>query len=164
MNASATQWYRMPIVWLVIALPAATVPAGLATLALALQGADPVIRESRTDGIAINQDPARDSAAKALDVRATIRIESQRVTAQLSEGHGVLPERLVLVLSHATVATEDRELRLNRVGPRSYAAPLDTLPSGHWYLELAPSDRAWRLTGEFKGASVALDLQPRAKP
>ena len=36
-------WYRLPIVWMVIAGPAAVVVAGFATLAIAIANPDPVI-------------------------------------------------------------------------------------------------------------------------
>jgi hypothetical protein len=37
-------WWREPIMWLVVGGPAAVVVAGVATAAIAMHGADPVIR------------------------------------------------------------------------------------------------------------------------
>ncbi len=165
MELQAQPWYRNPFVWLVIALPAATVPAGLATLALAMHGADPVVRDDfRVDGLAINHDPVRDAAARDLNVHATLRVDGTTAYITLREGRAAVPERLTLLFSHATLATEDRQLRLDRTIQRTYAARQSALPAGHWYVELAPPDRAWRLTGELMGRTSSLELSPRAGP
>lgn len=47
-------WWRLPIVWLVIAGPAAVVLAGFVTLAIALAYPDPVVR-APTSGLASDQ-------------------------------------------------------------------------------------------------------------
>lgn len=41
-------WWRYGMVWLVIGGPAAVVVAGIATAVIAINGADPVIREAAT--------------------------------------------------------------------------------------------------------------------
>ncbi len=41
--AESPAWWRLPIVWMVIAGPAAVVVAGFATLALAIAHPDPVL-------------------------------------------------------------------------------------------------------------------------
>lgn len=158
-------WYRYPIVWLVIAIPALTVPAGLTTVWVAMRGADTVVADDyRVDGLAINRDPVRDGAARGLDVHATFTVVGGTVQVTLGESHAPVPEQLVLVLSHATRATEDRELRLSRSGVRTFTTELAPLAAGHWYLELAPPDRAWRLTGEFRESPRGLELAPRQGP
>jgi hypothetical protein len=158
-------WYRYPIVWLVIAIPLLTVPAGLTTVWVAMRGADVVVADDfRVDGLAINRDPVRDAAARALAVHATLSVAEGSVTVALREGGAAVPARLVLLLSHATRATEDREVRLARTGERTFAGDLGSLAAGHWYLELAPPDRAWRLTGDFRQPPQALELAPRQGP
>ena len=158
-------WYRYPIVWLVIAIPALTVPAGLTTVWVAMRGADVVVTDDdRKDGLAITHDPVRDAAARSLSVHATLTVTGSTVSVVLREGRATIPERLVLVLSHATRATDDREMRLSRTGERTFAAELGPITAGHWYLELAPPDRAWRLTGEFRESPRGLELAPRQGP
>jgi hypothetical protein len=39
----ASPWYRQSVMWLVIALPAIALCAGLLALVLAIRGADPVV-------------------------------------------------------------------------------------------------------------------------
>lgn len=41
--AAAAPWWRFPIVWLVLAGPAAVIVAGVATAFVAVRGADPVV-------------------------------------------------------------------------------------------------------------------------
>jgi len=165
MSTVMTPWYRMPIVWMIFALPAVTVPAGLITLVLAMRGADPVVHDDfRVDGMAINHDPVRDAAARDLDVHATLSVDGKTASVTLREGRAAIPSRLVVLLSHATLATEDREIRLERTTGNTYSAPLDMLPPGHWYLEVAPPDRAWRLTGELVSGRATIELGPRAGP
>ena len=165
MHAESIPWYRIPMVWLVFGLPAAVIPAGLVSLVLAVHGSDPVVRDDfRVDGLAINHDPVRDAAARTLDVHASLLFAPHEVTVVLREGRAQEPGKLVLLLSHATLATEDRELRLAQSGPHRYSADLGPLPTGHWYIELAPPDRAWRLTGELAGAQNRLELEPRTAP
>jgi hypothetical protein len=66
-------WYREPLVWLVAAIPALTVVAGLSTVVIAARSADDVVRDDfRKEGIAINRDPARDDAAAKLGVTARV--------------------------------------------------------------------------------------------
>jgi hypothetical protein len=46
-----TPWYRQPMVWLVIAAPAAAIAAGFATLAIALANPDPVLPTTATPAV-----------------------------------------------------------------------------------------------------------------
>lgn len=51
-------WWRLPIVWLVIALPFASVVAGFAMLHVAWRGADLVMTEAPRAGATGNEAPA----------------------------------------------------------------------------------------------------------
>ena len=62
----ATPWWRFPMVWLVMAGPAAVVVAGLATYWIAARDADPIITESRTaTASSLPAQQARNHAATA---------------------------------------------------------------------------------------------------
>ena len=64
--SSPAPWWRLPIVWLVIALPLASVVGGFALLHLALRGADLVMVEppaARAPGNAAPALRARNHAA-----------------------------------------------------------------------------------------------------
>ena len=160
-GTAARPWYREPLLWLAFGIPLLTVVAGLTTVVIANVGADPVVAdELRNDGLAINHDPVRDRAAGAAGAVANVVADGARLTVRLGLARGTAPAQLVVLLSHATRADLDRMLRLERGADGRYGAPLVALPAGHWYIEIAPSDRAWRLTGEFSDTPRALVLRP----
>ena len=68
------------------------------------------------------------------------------------------------VLSHATRAELDRLVTLTRTPQGAYFAPLPPLQEGHWYLELSPADRGWRLRGDFTGTPTQVTLEPGRMP
>jgi hypothetical protein len=153
-------WYREPLLWLAIAVPAATVVAGFVTLFLAARGSDEVVRDDfRKEGLAIYADPARDAAAARAGARARLTFDStgERLRAQLSLQDGPLPDSLLVVLSHATRAEYDRLITL-RGGNGSYEGRLEPLGSGHWYVEITPPGRQWRLKGDFRDMPPELTL------
>lgn len=45
---AATPWWRIPMMWVVIAGPVAVVLAGIVTTIIALRGADPVVQTATT--------------------------------------------------------------------------------------------------------------------
>lgn len=154
-------WYRVPWVWLVIALPAAAVAGGIVTLVLAASGSDELVRDDfRREGLAIYLDPARDEAARQAGARATLVFDdgAGELRAEVSLERGAAPAGLVVLLSHATRAEYDRLLELRRSGPQEYTARLEPLPGGRWYVEVTPADRAWRLRGDFRDAAAVLEL------
>jgi len=158
----ARPWHREPLVWLIVAIPALTVVAGLSTVLIAYHGSDTVVAdEFRADGLAINRDPARDRAAAAAGATALVDGDAAGLAVRLELARASPPRRLVLVLSHATRADLDRMLTLERDADGRYHATLGALPPGHWYLEIGPVDRSWRLTGDFNGLPHGLSLRPR---
>lgn len=64
-TTQAAPWWKHPLVWMVIGLPASVVVAGIATLVIAVQRPDPVVTpDYYRRGIEINKTlAARDKAA-----------------------------------------------------------------------------------------------------
>jgi hypothetical protein len=161
----ARPWFREPMVWLVIALPALTVIGALFTVVTAFATRDAVVvDEYRKEGLAINRDPTRDRAAARLGVGAALSIEDDTLSVRLDPGTAPAPAQLVVIFSHATRAELDRLVTLGRAADGRYAAPLAPLAPGHWYLEVSPADRGWRLTGEFTDRPATLTLRPGIIP
>ena len=161
-TTTARPWHRESIMWLVVAIPLATVVGGFVTLTLAVRGADDVVRDDyRTEGLSIHADPRRDAAAAAAGVTATLRLDpvARIASVDLVMARGTAPDDLLLLLSHSTIAREDRMLHLRR-GDTGYAAELGPLAAGHWYAEITPPDRSWRVIGDFRGSSATLTLVP----
>lgn len=157
----ARPWYREPLMWFVVAVPALTVAGGLVTLVLATLGRDAVVRDDyRREGLAIYADPARDQAAMAAGARATLSFDAgaRRLRAAVSLERGALPGSLLVLLSHATRAEFDRMIALTPVDG-GYQGEFDPLPGGRWHVEVTPPGRGWRLRGEFTGTPGQLELR-----
>ncbi len=158
-------WFREPMLWLVILLPAAAVVAALSSVVIAFVTRDAVVAdEYRKEGLAINRDPTRDLAAQRLGVGAQLSFAAGAVSVRLDPGTAPPPAQLVLLLSHATRADQDRLVQLTAGPNGSYSAALAPLAPGHWYLEVSPADRTWRLTGEFTDVPGTLTLRSRTPP
>jgi uncharacterized protein len=157
-------WYLTSIWPLVLAIPALTIVAGLSTVFIANYHADPLIEGSeRPDIAAAHASPAADAVARTRRLAGTFSVDGQNVTVEL-EGEGALPATLTLVLAHATRETYDQVLRAEQVAPGTYRARVPDLPPGRWYAEVAPDDRAWRLTGRFGEGTPRAALAPFVAP
>lgn len=163
----ARPWHREPWVWLIIAIPLATVIAGFVTLGLAIQTRDELVTDDfRKEGVAIYADPRRDAAAARLGVSADLSVDRAggRINARLDLPRGEAPSELLLVLSHATRAEYDHLVVLRRAG-EGYEGRLERFEPGRWYLELTPRSRAWRLKGLLEpGQDGTFRLEPAAVP
>ena len=154
-------WYREPLMWLVVGVPALTVVAGIVTLVLATLGGDVVVRDDfRREGLAIYADPQRDAAAAEAGARASLSFDTgaRQLRATVSLERGELPDRLLVVLSHAARSELDRMVSLRRVDD-AYTGTLEPLPGGRWYVELTPPNRGWRLRGDFAGSQRVIELR-----
>lgn len=159
------RWHQEPLVWLVISIPALTVVAGLTTVVVANRSADTVVIDDfRKEGLAIHQDPRRDEAAQRLGVAADVTAGDGSLHVVLAPGRAAAPERLVVLLSHATRAEHDRMITLERGADGEYRAVVPPLPAGHWHVELSPANREWRLTGDFQDRATALALRASPAP
>ena len=147
----AAPWYRVGMVWLLIAFPLASVVGGFAMLALALASEDGLVADDYyRRGMEINRELARDRAAAARGVTAEVRLDDalREAAVLLDVPRSAPPARLELRLLHATRAGFDREFSLHPAPDGSYrAAPLGLVP-GRYYLELAAHD--WRLLGSLE--------------
>ena len=161
-SGDARPWYSEPLMWFVVGLPATVVVAAMFTLFLAVRGSDDVVRDDfRKEGLAIYADPARDAAAAAAGVRATLVIDSAggRLLATVTLERGMLAGTLLVVLSHATRAEFDRMITLQGAEGH-YQGSMEALPPGRWYVEITPADRSWRLRGDFRDPATSIELVP----
>lgn len=141
-------WYREPWPWFLISLPATAVIAGLATVWIAATDADGlVVGDYYKAGLAINQTLARDDAARALALKATVRSEGGALSLSLSGMPQAWPAGLSLVLAHPTRPGQDRTLALHHAGNGRYRAAMPVLPAGKWHAQLTDAASTWRLSG-----------------
>jgi len=158
-----TPWYRQPLVWMVIAIPASSVVVGFTLYYLSVVSFDGmVVDDYYKKGIEINRVLRRDHEAAALGLSADLRLDAttQRIRLQLAYKHGFIPpSRLNLQFLHATRAGFDQQVALIHKGHGLYVGTLPVLRPGSWYLEVG--DPQWRLSGELLKAD---DKQTRLQP
>jgi uncharacterized protein len=144
-------WYRVPMVWLLIALPLSAVVGGFITLWLALRSDDGlVVDDYYRRGIEINRDLDRDQAARARDITARLQLDDARreMRIDLNLPATQNPAQLQVQLQHATRQGYDLRFVAVRDADGAYLAPLTGLAQGHYYVQLAADD--WRLLGSFR--------------
>lgn len=157
-------WYKEPMLWLVAAIPAAAVVAGIAMLVVALRaGPADSVRDkvSRTAQVQV-ADQAADEAALRMGLGGVL--ERDRDTGALAlalDGAPIDADHLALYLAHPTDASADAELKLVRQGPQRWIGRLPAEGVAHdWLLEVTPDDRAWRLRGRLRANAAQATLRP----
>jgi hypothetical protein len=157
-------WYLHPWVWLLIALPATAVIAGIVSLYLAISTSDGlVVDDYYARGKAINRDLARDRAALAHRLEARLEVDGggDRVALALTAKDYVLPRQLHLAFLHPTRQGFDQQLWLDRVSEGHYSGRMGRLRHGKWYVQLEADD--WRLFGSlWIPLSAPAMLSPRS--
>lgn len=155
-------WYREPMLWLVIGLPASAVIAGTGTLLIALNsGGNDAVPDVVQRTLQIqNADLGADRRALQLGLHGELKLdlETGAVEAEVA-GLTDAPPSLSLRLQHAGRASRDVEVRLVRAGERW----LGRLPSPQgqaWNIELGPEDRSWRIGGRLDPGAHRSDLIP----
>lgn len=155
---------REPMLWLVIALPAAAVVAGLLTLWIAIRagGSDAIPEDVRRTAQIQVRDLGADEAARAAGIALLLQRDADGLRVlHLSgdAGHGAL----LLHLRHPSRAASDRRVTLQPVAG-AWQAHI-ALPADHdWRLEVLPADGAWRLVGRLPAGAVSARLQPALSP
>ena len=141
-------WYREPLVWLVLAIPAAAVLAGGVMLVLANATWDGLVADDYYQrGMQINRSLARDAEAARLGLRAVVAFPSPGVVeVRLPESGGTAAnsaDRLNLRFSRAARAGADVRVSLTRDDRGIWRGGLPELTPGKWYVEIG--NDAWRL-------------------
>lgn len=172
-NTADRPWYRQFWPWFVMALPAASVVAGLTTLYVA--GGEPAMVVDDYGRIAMATQQRAERARHAAELGLSARLafapdsanrpggQSQRVTVTLAQSapHDDRNGGLVLRLVHPTREELDRTVELT--GSRGhYAGRFERLP-GRYYVALGDADGTWRLTGELHPGSERLELVSGAR-
>lgn len=155
---------RMPIMWLVIALPILSIVAGVGLVVVAVRSGstdaviDPVQRTAQIQTTELGPD----ARASALKLSAVLRvgtdmIELLPVGGGFADGDVRRDEPLTLTLSHPSEAAQDRTVTLmpSELGWRANTEPA---PDHDWLLQLAPADRSWRLRGRLPAGQRAAHL------
>ena len=163
--APGGRWYLQGIWPLVLAIPALTVVAGLSTVWIANYKPDPIIQDpTRPDIVAMHADPVPDSKAVALGLSGELAASGGKLHIVLRGLGQDAPAGLKVVFAHAAKETDDQTADAVRTGPGTYEAATPALVDGPWYVEVAPADRAWRLTGVLREPGTPMPLKARGTP
>lgn len=158
-------WYRQFWPWFLIALPGAVVIAGLGTWYIAHRHADDLVVDAYyRDGLAINVQLEKRTAAAALGLSAAVRILDRRIQVRLrgtDEAVAYLPE-LRLQLSHPLEADRDFSLTLRRVAAGLFDATMPSPVTPNWHWILADPEGNWRLDGSL-GAAHFVGYAPEGR-
>lgn len=152
MNTQTTDpqlpWYRQFWPWFLIALPGSVVVAALYTLVLANRHADDlVVDEYYKEGLAINREIRRQTAADALGIVATVTTDGRQLDVQMRGDS--LGSELRLLLSHPLEAERDFAVPLRELSPGHYRVLLPTPLEGRWHWIIdAGAGSPWRVDGE----------------
>ena len=150
----ASPWYREPLVWMVLAIPAAAVIAGAVMLVLANATWDGLVTDDYYQrGMQINRSLARDAEAARLGLEATLAFPAPGVVeARLAGMAGATAasdsDRLNLRFARAARAGADVAVAMTRDAGGTWRGVLPTLTPGKWYVELG--NEQWRLAAPVR--------------
>lgn len=158
-STGSNVWYRNPLVWMLIALPAWSVVAGISTVVLAFQVFDGVVVDDYyARGKAINVTIERDVAALRRGLTAVASLTpalagaaggARAVEVTLTAlDVAALPPTLKLAFLHATHGGADAQVELSRTTAGLYRAALPALAPGKYYLQIEAED--WRIVGALR--------------
>ncbi len=148
-------WYRNPMVWMVIALPATAVVAGLLTVYIAVANQDSlVVDDYYKEGQAINQELSRDRKSTELGLSALVDVNAETgevlVSMSSAKSYELTPE-ITFKLIHRTLSGADQTTTLNRLENkpdyRGYIKP--PVIEGRWTIQII-ADKSWRLKQDLK--------------
>lgn len=145
-------WYRQPWPWILIALPASSVLACTALIAIAMHEPDSlVVDDYYKEGLAINQRLERDRYAErmGLTARGQVDVHERRLVLHLSSTQPIAIQQCYVRLVHPTRSEHDRRIALHYEAERGvYVGELPAeLAAGRWHVVLEPADGVWRLMG-----------------
>jgi len=154
--------WREPMVWLVFAIPAASVVAAFALLAAAARspGTDDAVADAvqRTAQVQV-ADLGPDANARALGLVAAVRVAGDTIEVLPVAGTFDRAAPLTLALHHPARADSDRKLVLAPT-EAGWQATLKLDRAHDWNVQLTPADGHWRLQGRWEKARPATTLRP----
>lgn len=150
---------RNPVLWLVLAIPAATIVAGVWTLMVASGKSavdadpDPVRRTAQVQVASIEAD----AQAASRGLGATLAIEDGSALLRLDQATG--PRAPSLQLVHPLESSMDRQLTL-LPDPQGWRTDGPVASTHVWQLRLVADDGSWRLVGRYHPGDTEVALAP----
>lgn len=156
-------WYKVGWVWLVIAIPAASVLLSLVAIWIASQSYDGTVADDYYKrGLQINRELARDRAARRRGLLASVQLamdERRLLITPTGPNAEDWPARIQVELIHHTRAGQDRTFVLERDHRGAYRGAMPRVAPGVWTVRLSAED--WRLQNSSRlDDDIELVLRP----
>lgn len=153
--------WRMPVMWLVVGLPLASIIAGVGLVITAVNtgGADSVTDKVDRMSQIQTTDLGPDNQAQVLKLSAIMRVDGGMVEVLPVTGEFKRNAPLRLSLEHPLQAQEDRVLEL-KPSVHGWQVEADIDETHDWRLQLTPADTQWRLKGRLPKQQYATRLAP----
>ena len=153
--------WRMPVMWLVVGLPLASIIAGVGLVITAVNtgGADSVTDKVDRMSQIQTTDLGPDNQAQVLKLSAILRIDAGMVEVLPVTAAFKRNAPLRLSLEHPLQAQEDRVLEL-KPSVHGWQVEADIDETHDWRLQLTPADTQWRLKGRLPKQQHATRLAP----
>ncbi|RMH93841.1 nitrogen fixation protein FixH [Lysobacter pythonis] len=157
--------HREPMVWLVVALPAAVVVAGLVTLGISIKHRDGgEVRDevSRMGRVLQETDLGPDEQARKLGLTALLRERDGRVEVVPMAGQWQRQDPLKLLAEHPTDSARDRMLELTPQPGGNWlsSVPFEDERSHDWKFVLSDRGDSWRLRARMPRDQMSAVLTP----
>lgn len=161
MSVALRPWFREPMVWLVLAFPAATVIAGFWTLAIAIRagGSDAVIDTVQRTAQVQHTSLAADQEARRLGLSASLVLNEHMLVVEMAGRQSKLAP-LVLTVSHPTDASRDLQFTLMPEDGR-WLSRVELDSDVYWQLRLVDGQGRWQLDGALSPGRGFAILTPR---
>ena len=162
MTESKHPWYREPMVWLLIALPAVVIAGTVFAIVLATRagGGDAFPSAVRRTAQIQADDLAPDRKAIALDLHGSLSIDPSTGAVWLAlENLPASTLKLHLDLIHPARAAEDMSTDLVRAG-ENFAGRIENATGKVWSVLVSDAESTWSVTGRFDPATNSATLAP----
>ncbi len=161
MSHTDTARRTIPVLWLVLGIPLATIAASAITLWLAVTGAEPELPAYYySEGLELDADLARARRAVELGIGAELHIATHgaaTLALSMDAPGATAPEALTLRLTHATLPHRDRSWLLRRGADGLYRGQAPAPGDGPWLVQLDAGEQ-WRLRGRLTTTGARLRL------
>lgn len=153
-------FWREPMMWLVLGLPAMSVVAGVILVTLATRDSSDSVGDvvTRTAQIQV-ADLGPDARARDLRLSAIVRVDDGYVEVLPVTGEFDRDQPLRLRLRHPALAASDMELRADP-SDNGWRSEAQIATDNDWKLELMPEGTPWRLQGRLPAGQRAAHVKP----
>ncbi len=149
-HTGTTPWYKVPMVWLILAIPLTAVILGGVMLYLSIISFDGmVVDDYYKVGKEINRVLKRDKAAMNHGLRAQVGLNDEQITLFLASNNTYNPPPTLEVhFYYATKAGLDKATFVERKQEGVYTGTIGKLQQGRWNVQIEADD--WRLIGSMR--------------